>query len=116
MAAAAFRLDNVVAILDQNGLQAMGPIEQRFNTNPLVEKWRAFGWHVLEINGHNMQEILAALDSVDLVRGKPKMIIARTVKGAGIPFAENRVEFHNGQLDEEQFKTACELLSGGRTD
>lgn len=112
MAAAAFRLENVVAILDQNGLQAMGPIRERFNTNPMVEKWRAFGWHVLEIDGHKMQEILAALDSVDLVRGKPKIIIARTVKGAGIPFAENRVEFHNGQLDEAQYEEACALLSG----
>lgn len=116
MAAAAFKLDNVVAILDQNGLQAMGPVAERFNTNPMVEKWRAFGWHVLKIDGHKMQEILAALDSVDLVRGKPKMVIAHTVKGAGIPFAENRVEFHNGQLDEKQFETACALLGGGRAD
>ncbi len=116
MAAAAFKLNNVVAILDQNGLQAMGPVEQRFNTNPMVEKWRAFGWHVLEIDGHKMQEILAALDSVDLIHGKPKMIIARTIKGAGIPFAENRVEFHNGQLDAVQFEEARALLGGGRAD
>ncbi|MBN2318456.1 MAG: transketolase [Acidobacteria bacterium] len=116
MAAAAFKLNNVVAILDQNGLQAMGPVAQRFNTNPMVEKWRAFGWHVLEIDGHSMQEILAALDSVDLVREKPKMIIARTVKGSGLPFAENRVEFHNGQLDAGQYEEACALLGGGRTD
>ncbi len=117
MAAAAFKLNNVVAILDQNGLQAMGPVAQRFNTNPVVEKWRAFGWHVLEIDGHKMQEILAALDSVDLVHGKPKMIIARTIKGAGIPFAENRVEFHNGQMDAAQYEEACAaLLGGGRTD
>lgn len=116
MAATAFKLNNVVVILDQNGLQAMGPVVQRFNTNPLVEKWRAFGWHVLEIDGHNMRDILAALDSVDLVWGKPKIIIARTVKGAGIPFAENRVEFHNGQMDEDQFEEACALLGGGRMD
>jgi transketolase len=114
MAASAFKLENVVAILDQNGLQAMGPVAERFDTNPLVEKWRAFGWHVLEIDGHKMLEILAALDSVDLIRGKPKMIIAHTVKGAGIPFAENRVEFHNGQMSEAQFEEACALL-GGRT-
>ena len=116
MAATAFKLNNVVAILDQNGLQAMGPVEQRFNTNPMVEKWRAFGWHVLEIDGHKMQEILAALDSVDMIHGKPKMIIARTIKGAGIPFAENRVEFHNGQLDAVQFEEARALLGGGRAD
>ena len=111
MAAAAFKLDNLVAILDCNGLQAMGPVAQRFNTHPLPEKWRAFGWHVLEIDGHNMGEIVRALDDSDGVKGKPKMIIARTVKGSGIPFAENRVEFHNGLLDAGQFEAACELLS-----
>ena len=111
MAAAAFKLDNLAAILDCNGLQAMGQVVQRFNTNPVPEKWRAFGWHVLEIDGHNMGEIVRALDDIDGVRGKPKMIIAHTVKGAGIPFAENRVEFHNGLMDAGQFETACALLS-----
>ena len=99
MAASAFKLDRLVAILDRNGLQAMGAIEQRFDTNPLVEKWRAFGWHVVEIDGHDMQAIVDALNAVDAVKGRPKMILARTVKGAGIPFAENRVEFHNGQMN-----------------
>jgi len=111
MAASAFKLDNLIAILDRNGLQAMGVITQRFNTNPLDEKWRAFGWHVLEIDGHDMKEILLALDAVDEIKGKPKMIIARTTKGKGIPFAENRVEFHNGQLDEAQFESACAYLA-----
>jgi transketolase len=112
MAASAFKLDKLVAILDRNGLQAMGVVAQRFNTNPLPEKWRAFGWHVLEIDGHNMGEILWALDEADKIKGQPKMIIARTVKGMGIPFAENRVEFHNGQMDEAQFESACALLAG----
>lgn len=111
MAAAAFKLDNLVAILDCNGLQAMGLVVQRFNTNPIPEKWRAFGWHVAEIDGHNMGEIVRVLDEVDGVKGKPKMIIAHTIKGAGIPFAENRVEFHNGLLDAGQFEAACALLS-----
>lgn len=114
MAASAFKLDRLVAILDQNGLQAMGPVEERFNTSPLVGKWRAFGWHVREIDGHDMRAILDALDAVDAVSGQPKMIIARTVKGAGIPFAENRVDFHNGQLDEAQYEAACAHLSAGR--
>jgi transketolase len=111
MAASAFKLDNVTAILDRNGLQAMGAIARRFNTNPVDEKWRAFGWHVLEIDGHDMNEILRALDAVDEIKGKPKMIIARTIKGKGIPFAENRVEFHNGQMDEAQFESACAYLA-----
>ncbi len=111
MAASAFKLDNLIAILDRNGLQAMGVVAQRFNTNPVDEKWRAFGWHVLEIDGHDMKEIVQALDAVDEIKGKPKMIIARTIKGKGIPFAENRVEFHNGQLDEAQFESACAYLA-----
>jgi len=111
MAASAFNLDNLVAILDRNGLQAMGVITERLNTNPIPEKWRAFGWHVLEIDGHDMSAIVRALDDVDNVRGKPKMIIAQTIKGAGISFAENRVEFHNGEMDEAQFEEACKGLS-----
>lgn len=110
MAASAFRLDNLVAILDRNGLQATGPIVQRFNTNPLPEKWRAFGWHVLEINGHDMAGIVASLDAVDSIRGQPKMIIAQTIKGAGIAFAENKAEFHNGLLDAAQYEAACAML------
>jgi transketolase len=110
MAASFYRLDNLTGILDRNGLQATGPIEQRFNTNPVAEKWRAFGWQVSEIDGHDMRSILQALDQADQAGGKPKMIIARTVKGAGIPFAENRAEFHNGMLDEAQYEAACALL------
>ncbi len=111
MSATVFKLDNLVAILDCNGLQAMGVVAQRFNTGPLADKWRAFGWHVAEINGHDMSHIVQTLDEADAIRGKPKMIIARTIKGAGIPFAENRVEFHNGQLDQAQFETACACLA-----
>lgn len=111
MAASAFKLDNLVAILDRNRLQATGPIVERFNTNPLAEKWRAFGWHVLDINGHDMASILQALDEVDEIKGKPKIIIAQTTKGAGIPFAENQAEFHNGSLNAQQYSQACRALS-----
>jgi transketolase len=111
MAASAFKLDRLTAIIDRNRLQAMGVIEQRFNTNPLAEKWRAFGWHVVEIDGHDMAAIVNALEEVDAVKGRPKMIIAHTVKGKGITFAENRVEFHNGLLNAEQYEKACEIFS-----
>jgi transketolase len=111
MAASNFKLDNLVAVLDCNGLQATGPVAQRFNTNPFPEKWRAFGWHVQEIDGHDMSAILRALEDADGVKLKPKIIIARTIKGSGIPFAENKVEFHNGLLDAGQFEAACALLS-----
>ncbi len=111
MAASAFKLDNLIAILDRNGLQATGPIVQRFDTNPVAEKWRAFGWHVLEIDGHDMCSIVQSLDAVDEIKKQPKIIIARTIKGAGIPFAEHKPEFHNGQLDEAQFEAACAALA-----
>lgn len=111
MAASHFKLDNLVAILDCNRLQATGAIVDRFNTNPLREKWAAFGWHVVEIDGHDMAAILDALDRVDEVQGQPKMIIAHTIKGAGIPFAENNADFHNGSLTSEQFAEACRLLA-----
>jgi transketolase len=116
MAASAFKLERLVAVLDCNGLQAMGSIVQRFDTNPMTDKWRAFGWHVIEIDGHNMSQIVSALDEADGIRKKPKMIIARTIKGAGISFAENRVEFHNGLLDQSQYESACASLSAVPAD
>ncbi len=110
MSAANFKLDNIVGIVDQNRLQATGPIVDRFNTNPLPEKWESFGWHVIEIDGHNAEEILNALDKADAVKGKPTVIIAHTVKGKGISFAENVVKFHNGSLTKEQYETALNEL------
>ena len=106
------RLDNLVAILDNNGLMATGPIVQRYDTTPYPEKWRAFGWHVREIDGHDISAILAALDEAEGIRGRPAMIIAHTIKGSGISFAENRPEFHNGSLTEAQFEIACRELAG----
>jgi len=111
MAAAFYRLDNLVAVLDKNDLQATGAITDRYNTNPHAEKWKAFGWHVSEVDGHNITKICETLDSVDNIKGQPKIIIARTVKGKGVTFAENIVAFHNGELTEEQFEKACNELS-----
>jgi len=111
MTASYYKLDNLTAILDRNGLQATGTIVERYDTNPLVDKWKAFGWYVTEMDGHDLQEIIATLDQVDKIAGKPKMIIARTVKGKGIPFAENNVAFHNGKLTQEQYEEACADLA-----
>jgi transketolase len=110
-AASFYRLDNLVVILDNNGLMTNGQISVRYNTMPYLEKWAAFGWHVLEIDGHEMAGILEALDAVDSVAGRPKMIVAHTVKGKGISFAENRAEFHNGTLDPEQYAQALKDLA-----
>jgi transketolase len=111
MTASYYRLDNLVVFLDKNALQATGPIAERYNTNPLIEKWKAFGWHVADVDGHNIKEIIHVLDQADKVTGKPKIIIARTVKGKGIPFAENVAAFHNGELTKEQFDLACSELA-----
>lgn len=110
MTAANFKLDNLVAIVDKNRLQATGTIEERFNTNPLPEKWKAFGWNVIEIDGHNMEEIIQALDKADEIKGIPTVIIAHTVKGKGVSFAENVVGFHNGAMTKEQYELALEEL------
>lgn len=111
MAAAYYKLDNLIGILDQNGLQATGPIVERYDTNPLAEKWQAFGWYVLQIDGHNLKEIIEALDQTDNISGKPKMIIAHTVKGKGVSFAEHNATFHNNDLTREQFEQACAELN-----
>ncbi|TQI66967.1 transketolase [Clostridium sp. KNHs216] len=110
MAASNFKIDNIVGIVDQNGLQATGSIEERFNTNPLPEKWESFGWHVIQIDGHDVEEIVNALDEADTIKGRPTVIIARTVKGKGVSFAENVVGFHNGALTKEQYQTALKEL------
>lgn len=111
MAASFYRLDNLTAILDCNKLQATGAITDRFNTNPHKEKWEAFGWNTVEIDGHHMDEIVQCLDKVENAKGKPTIIIAHTVKGKGIPFAENNAAFHNGIMTKEQYESICKILS-----
>lgn len=110
MAAAYYKLDNLTAILDKNEVQATGPIAERYDTNPHPEKWAAFGWHVIEIDGHDIRQVVDALDKADEVKGKPVMIIANTVKGKGVPFAEGKADFHHGIMTEEQYQTARKLF------
>ncbi|MCC8164318.1 MAG: transketolase [Lachnospiraceae bacterium] len=111
MAAGAKKMDNLCAIIDNNGLQAMGKIKDRLDSGNLAEKWAAFGWNVIEIDGHNMEEIVKALDDADEYKGKPTAIIAHTVKGKGVSFAENQVGFHNAALTKEQYEQALAELS-----
>jgi transketolase len=97
------KLDNLVAIIDQNSLGAMGCIAERMSTTPLPEKWRAFGWNVIEIDGHDMQAIVQALDLAQSTKGKPTAIVAHTIKGKGFSFAENQPGFHNGAMNQAQY-------------
>ena len=101
MAAAKFKVDNLVGILDRNRVQATGPTKEIFDIPDLAEKWKAFGWHVITIDGHDVKEILKALDAAETVKGKPVLIIADTVKGKDFSFAEHNAAFHNGILTED---------------
>lgn len=110
MAAAFYKLDNLVAIFDKNLVQATGPIVERYDTNPHAEKWKAFGWHVMEIDGHDISQIAEALDQAGQIKGKPVMIVAHTIKSKGVPFAEGKADFHHGIMTQEQYETARQLF------
>ena len=111
MACSVYKADNVVAIVDHNKLQAQGTIADRFDLTPIPEKWKAFGWDVIEIDGHDMEQILEALDRADAAKGKPTVIIAHTIKGKGVSFAENVVGCHNIALTQEQYDQALSELA-----
>jgi transketolase len=110
MAAAHYRLDNLTAILDYNGLQIDGPVGEVMSPEPVVDKWRAFGWEVQEIDGHDMEQILAAVTRAGEVRGKPSIIIANTVKGKGVSFMENEAGWHGSAPKPEQVEQALAEL------
>ena len=110
MAAAHYRLDNLCAIVDANGLQIDGEVEKVMNVGPIVDKFLAFGWGVMEIDGHNMAEVVAALDQAEQVKGKPVAIVARTVKGKGVSFFENKASYHGVAPSDEELPRALECL------
>lgn len=115
MAAARFKLDNLTAVLDRNRLQATGAIADRFDIGPVAPKWAAFGWNVIEIDGHDVAAVVEALDQADTVKGRPTVIIANTVKGKNISFAENNPAFHNGAMTAEQLAVAMSDLRALRS-
>lgn len=106
MAAANFHVDNLVAIVDNNMVQATGNIKDRMDIGDIKAKWEAFGWEVVEIDGHNIIEICGALDKADINSQKPFMILAHTIKGKGILFAEGKAAFHNAGLTPDQYRQA----------
>lgn len=110
MTAAHYRLDNLTAFLDYNGLQIDGWVRDIKSIEPLVPKWSAFGWYVLECDGHDYNQLLEALRRARANLGAPTMIIARTVKGKGVPFMENRGEWHGTPPDEGDLARALESL------
>lgn len=110
MAAAHYRVDNLTAVLDFNGLQIDGPVNQVVSPLPLPEKWRSFGWEVREADGHDFSALLEAFAWAADVHGRPSMIIARTVKGKGVSFMENVVDWHGKAPSREQTEKALAEL------
>ena len=109
MAASHHNLKNLVAIVDCNGVQINGWVNDIMTVEPLGDKWRSFGWRVVEVNGHNMKDILTALHTAKTMRC-PTVILMRTVKGKGVSFMENQVSWHGSAPNDEQYAAAMEEL------
>lgn len=110
MFAAHHKLDNLIVFLDHNGLQIDGRNEEVMNIEPIDEKFKAFGWNVITIDGHDFEEIFEALEEAKKTTGKPTMIIANTIKGKGVSFMENQVGWHGkAPNSEESAKALSEL-------
>ena len=112
MAAAHYKLDNLCAIVDWNGLQIDGKNDDVMTVKPIDEKFRAFGFNVLVIDGHNFEEIFAALDAARECKGKPTVIVAKTNKGHGVSFMENNPGWHGKAPSEDEAKQAVNELGG----
>ncbi len=110
MTASHYRLDNLTAILDYNGLQIDGPVNSIKSVEPVAEKWRAFGWEVRKIDGHNIRQIIEAFEWAENVKGRPSFIIAKTVKGKGVSFMEGKVKFHGVPPSEDEMVMAIKEL------
>lgn len=107
-----FGLDNICVIIDRNNLQSMGSTESTLALEPFAEKWKAFGWHVIEIDGHNFKELFEA---IEYASDKPICIIANTIKGKGVDFMENSVIWHYRPPTEKDLLEAIEQIEGSRS-
>ena len=110
MAASHYKADNLCAIIDQNGLQIDGFIHEIMSSHPIPDKWRGFGWHVIEINGHDYKAILSAYDEAEKIKDRPTVIVAKTIKGKGVSFMENQVDWHGKAPSKEEAERALAEL------
>lgn len=110
MAAAHFKLDNLCAIIDCNRFQIDGRTEDIMNLEPIVNKWESFGWHVIGVDGHNIEELLEAFAKAKKIKAKPTVIIADTVKGKGVSFMEHVVDFHGRAPNQKEKEIALKEL------
>lgn len=111
MTSAHYKLDNLTAFVDHNGLQIDGPIEKVMSPEVVQDKFRAFGWNVIDIDGHNINQIIEATEKARQVKGKPTVIVAKTIKGKGVPFMENQAGWHGKAPGREQAEEALKALS-----
>jgi transketolase len=111
LSAAKFKLDNLVCILDYNKAQIDGYVKDIMPIEPIADKWIAFGWHVLKVNGHDFDQIIDALEEAKTVKGKPVFILADTIKGKGVSFMENKVDWHGVAPTSEQAEQAISEIS-----
>jgi len=116
MAASTLGLDQLVAVVDRNGMQITGPTESVVCLEPLADRWRSFGWAVCEVDGHDLPALSAALSEIPRVPGKPTVVIARTVKARGLPYVEGRAQSHFVTLGERQLQRALGALRAGRLE
>jgi transketolase len=112
MAAAHYKLNNLIAFIDNNGLQIDGPCREVMSSDPIDEKFKAFGWNVIKIDGHNYEEIINAVDQAKKSMDKPTAIVAKTVKGKGVSFMENQVSWHGSAPSKEQCEEALKEIRG----
>jgi len=111
MAAAHYKLDNVTAFVDDNGLQIDGPVKEVMSPGDIGAKFAAFGWHVIRIDGHDFNEIISSVEEAKTTKGKPTAVIAKTVKGRGVAFMENQVGWHGKAPSREQAEEALKALA-----
>jgi transketolase len=111
MAAAHYKVDNLTAIVDNNGIQLSGFNRDIMNIEPLPAKWAGFGWHVIEVDGHDFSQLFDAFEKAGKVKNQPAVIIAHTIKGKGVSFMENNVDFHGKAPNAEQLEKALKELA-----
>jgi transketolase len=104
-------LDNLTAVLDRNHLQNDYCVDDLMPVEPVADKWRAFGWNVVEIDGHKMEEIVPALEGAKANKGVPMLILAHTVKGKGVSYMENKVEWHGGNVTKPLYEQAMKEIN-----
>lgn len=112
MTASHYQLDHLIAIVDRNRNQIDGSTETVMALEPLEEKWKAFGWNVQVVDGHDTKALKSAIETAKAAKGKPNVIIANTIKGKGISFMENQYTWHSGQITQEQFQQGLKDLEG----